>query len=55
MTEVEVTGLRTQAQAAAYAQMLCTMSYTAATRGDRGQALTMIAEAMKAARRLPEE
>jgi tetratricopeptide (TPR) repeat protein len=51
--EVEATGLRTDAQAAAYAQMLCTTSYTAARTGDRGQALAMIEEARRAARRLP--
>ncbi|MEU0722872.1 helix-turn-helix transcriptional regulator [Streptomyces sp. NPDC006140] len=51
--EVETTGLRTDAQAAAYAQMLCTTSYTAARAGDRGQALAMIEEARRAARRLP--
>ncbi|GGS45152.1 helix-turn-helix transcriptional regulator [Streptomyces griseoviridis] len=50
---VEATGLRTGAQAAAYAQMLCTTSYTAARAGDRGQALAMIEEARRAARRLP--
>ncbi|MYX26781.1 helix-turn-helix domain-containing protein [Streptomyces sp. SID8381] len=51
--EIEATGLRTEAQASAYAQMLCTTSYTAARAGDRGQALAMIAEARLAARRLP--
>lgn len=51
--DVEATGLRTDAQAAAYAQMLCTTSYTAARSGDRGQALAMIEEARRAARRLP--
>ncbi|MBX7551553.1 helix-turn-helix domain-containing protein [Streptomyces sp. tea 10] len=51
--EVEATGLHTDAQAAAYAQMLCTTSYTAARAGDRGQALAMIEEARRAARRLP--
>ncbi|MER5971459.1 helix-turn-helix transcriptional regulator [Streptomyces sp. NPDC002055] len=50
---VEATGLTTEAQAAAYAQMLATTSYTAARAGDRGQALAMITEARKAARRLP--
>ncbi|MFF1275342.1 hypothetical protein ACFVZC_18295 [Streptomyces marokkonensis] len=39
---IEVTGLHTQAQAAAYAQLLCTTSYTAARAGDRDQALAMI-------------
>ncbi|MEU9480741.1 helix-turn-helix transcriptional regulator [Streptomyces sp. NPDC048191] len=51
--DVEATGLHTDAQAAAYAQMLCTTSYTAARAGDRGQALAMIEEARRAARRLP--
>ncbi len=51
--EVEATGLHTDAQAAAYAQMLCTTSYTAARAGDRGQALASIEEARRAARRLP--
>ncbi|MFJ4684723.1 helix-turn-helix domain-containing protein [Streptomyces sp. NPDC088789] len=51
--QVEATGLHTDAQAAAYAQMLCTTSYTAARAGDRGQALSMIEEARRAARRLP--
>jgi hypothetical protein len=49
----EATGLTTDAQAAAYAQMLCTTSYTAARAGDRGQALATIEEARRAARRLP--
>ncbi|MGP4089634.1 helix-turn-helix domain-containing protein [Streptomyces sp. KR55] len=51
--DVETTGLTTDAQAAAYAQMLCTTSYTAARAGDRGQALAMITEARQAAKRLP--
>lgn len=51
--KVEATGLATDAQAAAYAQMLCTTSYTAARAGDRDQALTMIRQASRAARRLP--
>ncbi|WP_320777709.1 helix-turn-helix transcriptional regulator [Streptomyces sp. CRN 30] len=54
VADVEATGLATDAQAAAYAQMLCTTSYTAARAGDRGQALDMIGEARRAARRLPE-
>ncbi|MDJ0463193.1 helix-turn-helix transcriptional regulator [Streptomyces sp. H27-C3] len=52
-TQVEKTGLTTQAQAAAYAQMLCTTSYTAARAGQRSQAVDMIREATRAARRLP--
>ncbi|GAB2462553.1 helix-turn-helix domain-containing protein [Streptomyces incanus] len=52
-SRIEATGLSTQAQAAAYAQLLCTTSYTAARAGDRDQALSMIEEAMRAARELP--
>ncbi|MHC0429273.1 helix-turn-helix domain-containing protein [Streptomyces sp. O3] len=52
--KVEATGLATDAQASAYAQMLCTTSYTAARAGDRDQAVAMIREASRAARRLPE-
>ncbi|WP_371243411.1 helix-turn-helix domain-containing protein [Streptomyces pimonensis] len=48
---IEATGLNTQAQAAAYAQLLCTTSYTAARAGDRDQALSMIGEAARPARR----
>lgn len=55
VAKVEATGLRTDAQASAYAQMLCTTSYTAAVAGDRDQALAMIGEASRAARRLPGE
>ncbi|MGW0316089.1 helix-turn-helix domain-containing protein [Streptomyces flavidovirens] len=55
VSRVEKTGLKTGAQASAYAQMLCTTSYTAARAGDRGQALTMIREAAQAARNLPHE
>lgn len=51
-TDVEATGLRTDASAAAYAQMLCTLAYTAA-RGGQRDALAMIEEARRAARRLP--
>lgn len=54
VAQVEATGLRTDAQASAYAQMLCTTSYTAAVAGDRDQALTMIGEATRAARGLPD-
>ncbi|MFB7269018.1 helix-turn-helix domain-containing protein [Streptomyces sp. NPDC056244] len=54
VARVEATGLRTDAQASAYAQMLCTTSYTAAVAGDRDQALTMIGEATRAARGLPD-
>ncbi|WP_308425118.1 transcriptional regulator [Wenjunlia tyrosinilytica] len=51
--KVEASGLTTPAQAEAYAQMLCTGSYTAARAGDRDQALAMMSEASHAARRLP--
>ncbi|WP_432001558.1 helix-turn-helix domain-containing protein [Streptomyces sioyaensis] len=50
---VEKTGLRTDAQRSAYAQMLCTTSYTAARAGRRDQALTMVRDAAGAARDLP--
>ncbi|MEW1546196.1 transcriptional regulator [Streptomyces tsukubensis] len=53
LAEVEATGLTTGAQTAAYAQMLCTTAYTAARGGDDTQALAMITEARRAARRLP--
>ncbi|MET7852358.1 transcriptional regulator [Streptomyces avermitilis] len=53
VSRLEATGLNTQAQAAAYAQLLCTTSYTAARAGDRDQALSMIDEATRAARDLP--
>ncbi|MFF4750723.1 helix-turn-helix domain-containing protein [Streptomyces sp. NPDC002514] len=53
--QVEATGLTTPAHSAAYAQMLCTTSYTAARAGDRDQALTMIREASQAARDLPQQ
>jgi transcriptional regulator with XRE-family HTH domain len=52
--DVEATGLRTGAAAAAYAQMLCTLAYTAARGGQRADALAMTEEARRAARRLPE-
>ncbi|MCU4747073.1 transcriptional regulator [Streptomyces sp. G-5] len=50
---VEATGLRTDASASAYAQMLCTLAYTAARAGQRAEALAMTEEARRAARRLP--
>ncbi|MET9089095.1 helix-turn-helix domain-containing protein [Streptomyces sp. NPDC004237] len=53
--KVEATGLKTPAQSAAYAQMLCTTSYTAARAGDRKQALSMIREASRAACGLPRQ
>ncbi|HBF84498.1 MAG TPA: transcriptional regulator [Streptomyces sp.] len=52
-TGVEATGLRTEASASAYAQMLCTLAYTAARGGHRTDALAMTEEARRAARRLP--
>lgn len=51
---LEATGLRTDAMAAAYAQMLCTLAYTAARCGQRTEALAMPEEARSAARRLPQ-
>ncbi|WP_018545428.1 helix-turn-helix domain-containing protein [Streptomyces sp. LaPpAH-108] len=54
VAKVEETGLRTDAQRSAYAQMLCTTSYTAARAGVRDQALTMIRDAARAARALPD-
>ncbi|SCD69590.1 hypothetical protein GA0115239_105930 [Streptomyces sp. BpilaLS-43] len=50
---VEATGLRTDAAVSAYAQMLCTLAYTAARGGHRTDALAMTEEARRAARRLP--
>lgn len=50
---MEATGLRTDAAAAAYAQMLCTLAYTAARGGQRTEALAMTEEAGRAASRLP--
>ncbi|MFJ8077008.1 multiprotein-bridging factor 1 family protein [Streptomyces sp. NPDC096176] len=55
VAKVEGTGLQTAAQASAYAQMLCTTSYTAARAGHRDDALAMIREATRAARDLPPE
>lgn len=53
--DLESTGLRTDAAAAAYAQMLCTLAYTAARGRQRTEALAMTAAARHAARRLPQE
>lgn len=50
---VEATGLHTDASVSAYAQMLCTLAYTAARGGHRAEALSMTEEARRAARRLP--
>jgi hypothetical protein len=51
---LETSGLRTDATAAAYAQMLCTLAYTAARARQRTEALAMVEEACRAARRLPQ-
>ncbi|MEU2297710.1 helix-turn-helix transcriptional regulator [Streptomyces antibioticus] len=51
---LEASGLRTEAAAAAYAQMLCTLAYTAARAGQRSEALAMTEEARRAARGLPQ-
>lgn len=51
---VEATGLTSEAQAAAYAQMLCTVAYAAAQAGDRDLALGSIRDAERAASLLPE-
>ncbi|MFI2029841.1 helix-turn-helix domain-containing protein [Streptomyces buecherae] len=52
--KVEATGLNTPAQAATFAQMLCTVAYAAAQAGDRDRALEMIGDAERAARLLPD-
>ncbi|MFJ1673201.1 helix-turn-helix domain-containing protein [Streptomyces bottropensis] len=52
--DLEASGLRTDATAAAYAQMLCTLAYTAARAGQRTEALAMTEEARRAASRLPQ-
>ncbi|KNE81425.1 transcriptional regulator [Streptomyces xinghaiensis] len=52
--DLEATGLRSDASAAAYAQMLCTLAYTAARGGQRAEALAMTEEARRAARNLPQ-
>ncbi|CAM5236488.1 hypothetical protein GCM10010329_61500 [Streptomyces spiroverticillatus] len=54
VAKVEKTGPRTHTQSSAYAQMLCTTSYTAARAGQRDRALKMIKEAARAARNLPD-
>ncbi|MEO3854429.1 helix-turn-helix transcriptional regulator [Acrocarpospora sp. B8E8] len=53
--QVEATGLVTSAQAATYAQILCTSAYIAAQVGDRDRALELIGEAERAAARLPSQ
>lgn len=55
LSEIQATGLKNSAQASAYAQMLCTTSYTAARSGDRDKALALINEAAGAARHLPDQ
>ncbi|MFZ3492152.1 transcriptional regulator [Streptomyces sp. 5.8] len=55
VARIEATGLATDAQASAYAQMLASTAYTAAIADDRDQALTMIREAARAARDLPDQ
>uniref|UniRef100_UPI003F498E60 helix-turn-helix domain-containing protein n=1 Tax=Streptomyces sp. CA-136453 TaxID=3240050 RepID=UPI003F498E60 len=55
VSRVAATGLTTDAQASAYTQMLATQSYTAARAGDRDQALAMMRDATRAARRLPQQ
>ena len=51
---LEAAGLDTPAQAAAYAQMLCTCAYNAAQAGDRDRALDMIRQATHVTARLPQ-
>ncbi|GAA2629965.1 hypothetical protein GCM10010425_30910 [Streptomyces spororaveus] len=55
VARIEATGLNTDAQVSAYAQMLASTAYTAAIADDRDQALTMIREAARAARDLPSQ
>jgi hypothetical protein len=50
---LERTGLVTPAEAATYAQMLCTCAYNAAQAGKRDRALEMVADAEHAVARLP--
>ncbi|MEU8954907.1 helix-turn-helix transcriptional regulator [Streptomyces sp. NPDC048518] len=52
--KVEATGLKTPAQAATFAQMLCTVAYAAAQAGDRDRAVEMIGAAERAAKLLPD-
>ncbi|MFH8555457.1 transcriptional regulator [Streptomyces celluloflavus] len=58
---IEATGLTAPAQAAAFAQMLCTVAYSAAQAGDRARArardraLEMIGDAERAAALLPDQ
>ncbi|WTL18979.1 helix-turn-helix transcriptional regulator [Streptomyces sp. NBC_01506] len=52
--KVEATGLITEAQAATFAQMLCTVAYAAAQADDRDLALESIRDAERAAALLPD-
>jgi hypothetical protein len=52
---LEASGLQTQTQRAAYAQLLSTTAYTAARAGRRGEAMHVLAEARAAARDLPDK
>lgn len=53
-SRVEATGLTTGAEAATFAQMLCTVAYAAAQADDRDLALESIRDAERAASLLPE-
>jgi transcriptional regulator with XRE-family HTH domain len=52
-SRLETAGLRTPAQAAMFVRLLCTSAYSASGAGDRTRALDRLAEAERAARRLP--
>lgn len=52
-SRLESAGLRTPAQAGMYVRLLCTSAYTLAGAGDRVRAFERLAEAERAARRLP--
>jgi hypothetical protein len=54
-SRLEATGLRRPAEAAAYAQMLCTCGYNAAQAADRDRALELIRDAERAVRQVPAE
>lgn len=51
--QLEATGLKTTAQAAMYLRILCARAYTYAWAGDRTRAMEGIAEAERAANRVP--
>ncbi|MEU8134959.1 helix-turn-helix domain-containing protein [Streptodolium elevatio] len=53
-SRIEATGLTRPAEAEAYAQMLCTCAYTAATNGDRATAHELLRDAEHAVRRVPD-